>query len=125
MTEAPSSAGGAGPLLPMAPRVVLRQAQADAPDPAAVEAIAGAPTVQRAWTAGQPAAVTHEPAQVASTSTDTFLTGLHRGTAERSDGGLHRSGPSAVLDVDRVIEAIEERVLAEIERRGGRYTGLF
>ena len=49
-----------------------------------------------------------------------------------------RVGPSALsgvgaatptglagVDVDRLIEAIEERVLAEIERRGGRYTGLF
>ena len=29
------------------------------------------------------------------------------------------------LDVDRLIEVIEERVLAEVERRGGRYRGVF
>ena len=53
-------------------------------------------------------------------------------------GAVNGGGPSALsgvgaatptglagVDVDRLIEAIEERVLAEIERRGGRYTGLF
>jgi len=39
-------------------------------------------------------------------------------------GAGTQPGPAGV-DVDRLIEAIEERVLAEIERRGGRYTGLF
>jgi|GEM_PF-6588330 len=35
------------------------------------------------------------------------------------------SGLRSGVNVDRLIEVIEERVLAEVERRGGRYTGLF
>lgn len=46
------------------------------------------------------------------------------GGGPSASGGVIAATPTGV-DVDRLIEAIEERVLAEIERRGGRYTGLF
>ena len=59
------------------------------------------------------------------------MSGHRRGTTDHTiEEGRPRS-PSAApavasgVDVDRLIEAIEERVLAEIERRGGRYTGVF
>jgi hypothetical protein len=34
-------------------------------------------------------------------------------------------GVAAVLDADRVVEIVEERLLREIERRGGRWAGVF
>ncbi len=43
--------------------------------------------------------------------------GCNRHADEAATG---KEGRSEALDVDRVIEAIEERVLAELERRGGR-----
>ena len=86
-------------------------------------------------------------------SASSALSGHRRGTTDSMEespprssgpppplpgGAVNGGGPSALsgvgaatptglagVDVDRLIEAIEERVLAEIERRGGRYTGLF
>jgi hypothetical protein len=34
-------------------------------------------------------------------------------------------GAAAGLDPDRVMEIVEERLLREIERRGGRWAGVF
>jgi hypothetical protein len=36
-------------------------------------------------------------------------------------------GPTATtaLDADRVVEIVEQRLLREIERRGGRWAGVF
>ncbi|MGH8974436.1 MAG: hypothetical protein ACRD0C_14700, partial [Acidimicrobiia bacterium] len=131
------------PLPPMAPRVVVRQTVTAAP-----AAHAGGSTgssvspgvVQRAtWTSAPdvgsgPAAtgsgaVTPSPVHVmrqpdgrhgaaaVTTGPDTAIPGrMSSSPAERAAPGV---------DMDRLIEAIEERVLAEIERRGGRYTGLF
>ena len=125
----------------MAPRVVLRQAQGAA---SAVEAIPAAHSIHRTWQAAGPASGTSDP----GTATSSVLSGHRRGTGGDIEEGPARptrpapplpgaavngGGPSAPgsaatpggVDVDRLIEAIEERVLAEIERRGGRYTGLF
>jgi len=127
----------------MGPRVVLRQVQDAA---SVVEAVPGAQSVQRTWQAARPGPATSEAAMSASS----VLSGHRRATMDSAEGAPPRTtrptpplpgaadsggGPSASsgvsptspagVDVDRLIEAIEERVLAEIERRGGRYTGLF
>ena len=39
-------------------------------------------------------------------------------------GGTGTDGMSDQM-VDRLVDALEQRVLAEVERRGGRYSGLF
>ena len=60
-------------------------------------------------------------------SATVLMSGHRRGTTDGGEDVAPRPTrpTAAVVDVDRLIEAIEERVLAEIERRGGRYTGLF
>ena len=127
----------------MAPRVVLRQTQGAAQG---LEAVPGTGTIQRAWRAARPGPGT-------SVLPSSGVSGHRRGTTDSGEetpprptspapplpgvamngggpsapGGVSaatQSGPAGV-DVDRLIEAIEERVLAEIERRGGRYTGVF
>jgi hypothetical protein len=35
------------------------------------------------------------------------------------------SAAAAALDPDRVVELVQERLLREIERRGGRWVGVF
>ena len=141
-----SSPSGGHRLPPMAPRVVLRQPQGSA------QAFGAGPgtgtgtgngTVQRVWQAARPGPGT-------SALPGNGMSGHRRGTTESGEeassqppspappGGVNGGGPSATsgvsaatqpdlarVDVDRLIEAIEERVLAEIERRGGRYAGLF
>jgi hypothetical protein len=44
-----------------------------------------------------------------------------------TNGAAHgdRSANPPAAAIDAIVEAIEERVLAEIERRGGRYQGMF
>jgi hypothetical protein len=32
---------------------------------------------------------------------------------------------SGAIDADRIVEMVEERLLREIERRGGRWAGVF
>ena len=106
-------------LPPMAPRVVLRQAQGAT---SAIETVPATGSVQRTWQAAQPASATSEP----GTATSSVLSGHRRGTSEAIEEGPPRpTSTPAGVDLDRLIEAIEERVLGEIERRGGRYTGLF
>ena len=141
-----SSPSGGHQLPPMAPRVVVRQPQSAARAP---EDVPGTGTVQRAWQAARPGPASSVSAMSASSA----LSGHRRGTTDSMEespprssgpppplpgGAVNGGGPSAPggvsaatptglagVDVDRLIEAIEERVLAEIERRGGRYTGLF
>jgi hypothetical protein len=40
-------------------------------------------------------------------------------------GGSATTGPGVPLDADRVVAMVEERLLREIERRGGRWAGVF
>lgn len=140
--QVPPPSGGHR-LPPLAPRVVVRQAPGAA---LAVEAAPGAQSVQRTWQSARPGPSTSESAMSASSVLSEHR---RRTTAGGEDapprptrpapslpgGGVNGGGPStstgvsaatpAAVDLDRLIEAIEERVLAEIERRGGRYTGLF
>jgi hypothetical protein len=130
----------------MAPRVIVRQPHGAGP---AVDAAPGSSSVQRAWQAARLGPAASESAM----STSSVLSGHRRGTADNIEenpprpsrpapplpgAAVNGGGPSATggvgaatqagpagIDFDRLIEAIEERVLAEIERRGGRYTGLF
>ena len=106
----------------MAPRVVVRQAQGSVAA-SAVGAVHGAQAVQRQWQAAKPAPATAEPVVSAAG----LMSGHRRGTTDGGDDGASRPTRPAVagVDVDRLIEAIEDRVMAEIERRGGRYTGMF
>ena len=127
----------------MAPRVVVRQPPAAAP---ALEAAPAARTVQRAWQVARPGAETpvlprnglsghrrgttdnveeHPPRPLRTAPPLPGAAGNGGGSFAPGElGASMQTGPGGV-DVDRLIEAIEERVLAEIERRGGRYTGLF
>ena len=105
----------------MAPRVVVRPAQGSVAA-SAVGTAPCAPSVQRQWQAAKPASATAEPAKSAASP----MSGHRRGTTAGGDDVKPLpTRPAAGVDVDRLIEAIEERVLAEIERRGGRYTGMF
>jgi hypothetical protein len=47
------------------------------------------------------------------------------GVASKAAGGLAAASGMAKADLDRIAEALEERILREIERRGGRYAGVF
>jgi hypothetical protein len=107
----------------MAPRVVVRQAQ-ESGAASAIDTVPGGQLVRRAWQAATPAAATSETAM----SAGSFLSEHRRVTTASGEAApppATRHAAPAGVDVDRLIEAIEERVLAEIERRGGRYTGLF
>jgi hypothetical protein len=106
----------------MAPRVVVRQAPGAA---SAVEAVPGARSVQRTWQAARPRAATSESAMSASSVPSEHRRAAAANGVGPSAAGDDRGSTPAGIDVDRLIEAIEERVMAEIERRGGRYTGLF
>ncbi|WP_370964400.1 DUF4157 domain-containing protein [Amycolatopsis sp. cg9] len=46
-------------------------------------------------------------------------------TANRAAVTVASGPPGAGVDLDRIAEAIEARVLRQLERRGGRYTGVF
>jgi hypothetical protein len=47
------------------------------------------------------------------------------GAAGAAASGLSTASGMAKADLDRIAEALEERILREIERRGGRYAGVF
>jgi hypothetical protein len=118
--DAPSPSG-VDRLPPLAPRIVLRPS-APAVATADAEAVPGTATVRRAWKAAR-------PGPAGSALPGAVMSG-HRAEAADSgeEGSARRTNPvspPAGVDVDRLIEAIEEHVLAEIERRGGRYTGVF
>jgi hypothetical protein len=110
----------------MAPRIVLR------PPPVADRAAEAVPgtatgTVQRAWKAARPGSA--GSALPGSASPSVVMSGHRPEATDSGDESTARRtspvSPPAGVDVDRLIEAIEEHVLAEIERRGGRYTGVF
>ena len=46
------------------------------------------------------------------------------GAVSHAAGALLGSAPGG-LDVDHLAEVLEQRVLRQIERRGGRYSGMF
>jgi len=50
------------------------------------------------------------------------------GTASHAVGGDHTPGgapPPSTVDIDRLADLLEQRLLRQIERRGGRYAGVF
>jgi hypothetical protein len=44
--------------------------------------------------------------------------------AAQTAGGLASGGKNA-MDPDKIVEIVESRLLREIERRGGRWAGMF
>jgi hypothetical protein len=59
----------------------------------------------------------------AASSGSAAITGA--GPAGASQEAPARQAPGVPLDADRVVELVEERLLREIERRGGRWAGVF
>jgi hypothetical protein len=53
------------------------------------------------------------------------VAGQAAGLAGQAASGLAAASGMAKADLDRIAEALEERILREIERRGGRYAGVF
>jgi hypothetical protein len=47
------------------------------------------------------------------------------GVAARAPGALGAASGLAGADLDKIAEALEERLLRQLERRGGRYAGVF
>ncbi len=126
-------------LPPMAPRVVLHPTDSVAHALPAIPA--AATTGQRSWPAPAPTPVNPVPlsqggsvvqrapdSQAETTAQSTHPAMSLNGSTVAANGGISTAPTQAGgtgLDVDRLIEAIEERVLAEVERRGGRYRGMF
>lgn len=120
---------------PLAPRVIVRQATPSlAPMPTPEPATGG--LVQRWIGKVSPPAAGLMPAQPGAAGGTPSITSVSSPAADFPPplGPSHGSGDTVRLDgayapsaaaMDRIVEAIEERVLAEIERRGGRYSGIF
>jgi Domain of unknown function (DUF4157) len=47
------------------------------------------------------------------------------GTAGHADGTPGGAPPPSTVDIDRLADLLEQRLLRQIERRGGRYAGVF
>ncbi|MGN9911794.1 eCIS core domain-containing protein [Phytohabitans sp. LJ34] len=101
-----SGMGGVTDVAARVARATLIEAGASTPSPGPVMGNAG-PTTQEAVPAPAAAPVVQG--------------GAPPGAAA---GGKTTAGPQP-LDVERVVEAVEERLLREIERRGGRWAGVF
>jgi hypothetical protein len=122
---ATSPSGAALRVTPTAPVAVQRT-----PDPAMTPApeptppLAAAPTIQRSTT---PAAASAPSAPSASaTPAPPSATSRIVQRAERADAAADDRPPSATKRLDELEELvalIESRVLAELERRGGRHRG--
>ncbi|HEY4410958.1 MAG TPA: hypothetical protein VGO87_13845 [Acidimicrobiia bacterium] len=123
----------------LAPRIVMRQTEPAVADPVAPTAGAAAPTsfgqgasvptstpgAVSALTAAQPSGGGGPPAGGSEGTGLAPGAGQGNGAGHVPAPGWPAPGAAGGVDVDRLIEVIEERVLAEVERRGGRYTGLF
>ena len=111
----------------MAPRLVLRQAAGAAlptPSPPAGRTVSTPRFSAPSPPASPPPTYPPPPALVANGRPEPGVGGE---PASVGGSGAQMQAPveAPAVDVDRLIEAIEERVLGEIERRGGRYTGVF
>lgn len=105
-----SGMGGVTDVAARVARATLIEAGASMPSPYPEQVMGNAsPTTQEA------AVPTAAPAVQAGATT-----GAGGGKATEAS----RTGPQP-LDVERVVEAVEERLLREIERRGGRWAGVF
>lgn len=107
-----SGMGGVTDVAARVARATIIEAGASMPVPELAATGGGSPT-QAAAPAPAPAPAGTPPAQGSGTAT-TKATDVPQSTAGAQP-----------LDVELVVEAVEERLLREIERRGGRWAGVF
>ena len=81
------------------------------------------PTTSPSTVRREPAASTNAPSTTAATTSSSTTT-TSTSAAKTSANASHREPVTARLDrVDELVSMIEARVLAELERRGGRHRG--
>ena len=123
--------------MPVGAPLVARSPAAEAPAPKPPTAT-GAAAVATATAGTQPALQRSVEPTVrrATTSTDPTLSSTAASTAAWSNGSAPHSTntpnqarpetSTALADrIDELLEQLEERVLIELERRGGRFAGYF